>query len=138
MVVAVDIASPRISWRLFASSRMWVLVSWEIALSPSDEMGPVGCSIEALRESAVALASMVAVYVSISTLAFHSSNVCSGMGYWNIGTLGGCGDGGTNASAQRTGREIRPSIPVWSKKAEGIVCVSPICCVNCLGSQSVR
>ncbi len=61
IVVAVAIASPRIAWRVLARSRMCILVSWEVDLSPFGEMGPVGHSSEALREKAVALASMVAV-----------------------------------------------------------------------------
>jgi len=85
---------PRRSGRVLASSRMWVLVSFDVFRLPSGEMGPVGNSIESLKERAVALASMVAVWESTATLDFHSSRVCSGMGYWNIGTLGGCGVGG--------------------------------------------
>ena len=61
MVVAVAIASLRISWRVLASSRMWFLVSSEVSRLPSGEMSPVVNSIESMRERAVALASMVAV-----------------------------------------------------------------------------
>ncbi len=59
MVVAVAIASPNISWRVLASSRMWVLVSAEVSRLPSGEMWPVGDSMDSLRERAVALANMV-------------------------------------------------------------------------------
>ena len=59
MAVAVDIASPRISWRVLASSRIWVLVSSEVSRLPSGEMWPVGVSMDSLRERAVALANMV-------------------------------------------------------------------------------
>ena len=59
MVVAVAIAAPRISWRVLASSRMWVLVSSEVSRLPSGEMWPVGESMDSLRERAVALANMV-------------------------------------------------------------------------------
>ena len=61
MVMAVSIASPRISWRVLARSRMWVLVSCEVSLLPSGEICPVGNCIESIRERAVARASMVDV-----------------------------------------------------------------------------
>ncbi len=61
MIVAVSIASPSIYWRVFARSRMCVLVSCEVSLLPSGEMAPVGNSSESVRERAVALASMMAV-----------------------------------------------------------------------------
>ncbi len=61
MAVAVSIAPPSMSWRVFASSRMCVLVSCEVSLLPSGEMAPIGSSSEALRERAVALANVMAV-----------------------------------------------------------------------------
>ena len=61
MVVAKSIASPRMSWRVLASSRMWDVVFCEVPRLPSGEMAPVGNSIESLRERDVALARMVAV-----------------------------------------------------------------------------
>ena len=61
MAVAVSIAFPSISWRVLASSRMCVLVSFEVSLLPYGEMAPVGDSSEPLRERAVALASMMVV-----------------------------------------------------------------------------
>ena len=61
MVVAVAMASPRISWRVLASSRMWILVSCEVSMLPPGEICPVGNSIESIRERAVARASMVDV-----------------------------------------------------------------------------
>ena len=89
MAEAVSIASPRISWSVFASSIMCVLVSWEISRTPSGDIAPDGYSRESLSERAVAFASIMAVYDSIVTLDFQASKVCSGIGYWNIGTLGG-------------------------------------------------
>ena len=59
MAVAVVIASPRIFWRVLASSSMWVLVSSEVARLRSGEIWPVGESMDACRERAVALANMV-------------------------------------------------------------------------------
>ena len=61
MTLAVSKASPSISWRVFASSRMCVVVSCEIFLLPIREMAPVVNSSESLRERAVALANMIAV-----------------------------------------------------------------------------
>jgi len=89
MAEAVSIASPSISWSAVASSRMCVLVSWEISRTPSGDIAPDGNSRESLSERAVAFASIMAVYESIVTLDFQASKVCSGIGYWNIGTLGG-------------------------------------------------
>ena len=89
MAEAVSIASPSISWRVFASSSMCVLVSCEVSLTPSGEMAPDGNSSESLSERAVAFANMMAVKESIVTLDFQASKVCSGIGYWNMGTLGG-------------------------------------------------
>ena len=57
--VAVAIASPRMSWSVLASSRMWVMVSSESSRLPSGDMWPVGESRDSLRERAVALANMV-------------------------------------------------------------------------------
>jgi hypothetical protein len=59
MAVAVAIASLRISWRVLASYRMWILVSSEVSRLPSGEIWPVGESMDSLRERAVALANMV-------------------------------------------------------------------------------
>ncbi len=59
MAVAVAIASPRMSWRVLASSRMWVLVSCEVSRFPAIEIWPIGKTIESFRERAVALANMV-------------------------------------------------------------------------------
>ena len=59
MAVAVAIASPKISWRVLVSSKMWVLVSCEVSRLPAVEIWPVGRSIEPLRERAVDLANMV-------------------------------------------------------------------------------
>ena len=59
MAVAVAIASPRMSWRVLVSSRMWILVSSEVSRLPSGEIWPVGESMESLRERAVALANIV-------------------------------------------------------------------------------
>ncbi len=59
MAVAVAIASPRMSWRVLASSRMWVLVSCEVYRFPAVEIWPVGRSIGSFRERAVDLANMV-------------------------------------------------------------------------------
>ena len=89
MAEAVSIASPSISWSAVASSRMCVLVSWEIFRSPSGDIAPDGNSRESLSERAMAFASIMAVYESIVTLDFQASKVCSGIGYWNIGTLRG-------------------------------------------------
>ena len=89
MAEAVSIASPSISWSAVASSRMCVLVSWEISLTPSVDIAPDGTSRESRSERAVAFASIMAVYESIATLDFQASKVCSGIGYWNIGTLRG-------------------------------------------------
>ena len=89
MAEAASIASPRISWSVFANSAMCVLVSWEISRTPSGDIAPDGNSRESLSERAVAFASIMAVYVSIETLDFQASRVWSGIGYWNIGTLGG-------------------------------------------------
>ncbi len=61
MATAVSIASPSISWRVVASSRICVLVSLEVSLLPSREMDPLGNSSESFRDRAVALASMMAV-----------------------------------------------------------------------------
>ncbi len=61
MATAVSIASPSISWRVFASYRICVLVSLEVSLLPSGEMDPLGDSRESFRDRAVALASMMAV-----------------------------------------------------------------------------
>ncbi len=61
MAVAVSIASPSIYWRVFASSRVCVLVSLEVSLLPFGEIAPIGNSSDSLRERAVALASMMAV-----------------------------------------------------------------------------
>ena len=59
MALAVSIASPRIFWRVFASSRMCVLVFWEMSRSPSDEMSPVVNSSESLRERPIALSRLM-------------------------------------------------------------------------------
>jgi hypothetical protein len=61
MAVAMSMAFPSMSWRVFASSRMCVLVSCEVSVSLSGEMAPVGNYSEPLRERAMALASMMAV-----------------------------------------------------------------------------
>ena len=89
MAEAVSMASPSISWSVFASSIMCVLVSWEISRTPSGDIVPDGYSRESLSERAVAFASIMAVYEYIVTLDFQASKVWSGIGYWNIGTLGG-------------------------------------------------
>ncbi len=89
MVDAVSIASPSISWRVFASSIMCVLVSCEVFRTPSGEIAPEGNSSESSSERAVAFANMMAVKESIVSLDFQVSRVCSGIGYWNMGTLGG-------------------------------------------------
>jgi hypothetical protein len=89
MADAVSIASPSISWRVFASSSMCVLVSCEVSRTPYGEISPDGNSSESLIERAVAFANMMAVKESIVTLDFQVSKVCSGIGYWNMGTLGG-------------------------------------------------
>ena len=86
---AVSIASPSISWSVFASSIICVLVSWEVSRTPSGDIAPEGNSRESLRERAVAFAIIMAVYDSIVTLDFHAFKVWSGIGYWKIGTLGG-------------------------------------------------
>ena len=59
MAVAVSIATPSMSWRVFASSKMCVLVSWEMSLAPSGEMVPVVNSSESLRERPIALARLI-------------------------------------------------------------------------------
>ena len=64
--------------------------------------------------------------------------MCSGMGYWNKGTLGGCGIGGAIAAAVRIGIDILPMTPLWSKNAEWMGCVTPICWVMWSGSHIVR
>ena len=107
----MSIASPSISWSVFASSSMCVLVSCEVSRTPSGEIAPDGNSSESLSERAVAFANMMAVKESIVTLDFHVSKVCSGIGYWNMGTLGGCGVGEAIASAVRMGMEILPRTP---------------------------
>jgi hypothetical protein len=56
---------------------------------PSREIAPDGNSSESLSERAVAFANMMDVKESIVTLDFQVSKVCSGIGYWNIVTLGG-------------------------------------------------
>ena len=89
MADAVSIASPSISWRVFASSSMCVLASCEVSRTPCGEIAPDGNSSESLSERAVAFANMMAVKESIVTLDFQVSKVCSGIGYWNMGTLGG-------------------------------------------------
>jgi hypothetical protein len=43
---------------------------------------------ESNSERAIAFAREMEVYESIATLYFHSSRVCSGIGYRNMGTLG--------------------------------------------------
>ncbi len=87
--MAEPIASPRMTWRVLATSRIYVLVSCEVSRPPSGDMSPVGNSIESKRERAVAFARCVAVYESTATLVFHSSKMCSGMGYRNMETRGG-------------------------------------------------
>ena len=89
MAEAVSIASPSISWSVFANSIICVLVSWEISRTPSGDIAPDGNSRESLSERAVAFASIMDVYESIVTLDFQASKVWSGTGYWNTGTLGG-------------------------------------------------
>jgi hypothetical protein len=89
MAEAVSIASPSISWSVFVSSIICVLVSWEISRTFSGDIAPDGNSRESLSERAVAFVSIMAVYDSIVTLDFHAFKVWSGIGYWNIGTLGG-------------------------------------------------
>ena len=111
MVMAVSIASPRIAWRVWAKSKMCVFVSCEVSRFPSGEMAPVGNSIESMRERDVALASIVAVYESTITLDFHSARVCSGIGYWNMGTRGDCALGGAMAAAKKMGRLSLPRTP---------------------------
>ncbi len=61
MAVAVAIASPIISWSVFASSKICVLVFWETSRMPSGEIAPDGNSKESLSERAVAFASIMAV-----------------------------------------------------------------------------
>ena len=70
-------------------------------------------------------ASVVAECESTTTHVFHSSRVCSEIGYWKMGTRGGCVFGGSISSAVKRGRCSRPRTPWWSRNAEGIVCVSP-------------
>ena len=70
MADAVSIASPSISWRVFASSSMCVLVSCEVSRTPSGENAPDGNSSESLSERAVAFANMMFVYESTMTLDF--------------------------------------------------------------------
>ncbi len=111
MADAASIASPSISWRVFASSNMCVLVSCEVSRKPSGEIVPDGNSSESLSERAVACANLMAAKESIVTLDFQVSKVCSGIGYWNMGTLGGRGLGGATASAVRMGMEILPRTP---------------------------
>ncbi len=74
-------------------------------------MAPVGNPIEYIRERATFFASMVAVYESTATLDFHSSKVCSGIGYWNIDTRRGCALGVVMAAAIRMGRLSLSRIP---------------------------
>ncbi len=78
---------------------MCVIASSEIYRFSSGEVAPVGNSTESMRERAVAFANLVAEYESIATLDFHSSRVCFGIGYWNIGTSGGFVLGGAMAAA---------------------------------------
>ncbi len=61
MALAVSKVSPGISWRVFASSRMCVVVSCEISLLPIGEMAPVVNSSESVKERAVTFANMTAV-----------------------------------------------------------------------------
>ena len=58
---AMSIATPSISWRVFASSSMCVLVSSEVSRTPSREIAPDGNSSESLSERAVAFANMMSV-----------------------------------------------------------------------------
>ena len=87
----------------------------------------------------MALASVVTGCESTATRAFHSSRVCSGIGYWNICTRSGCVSGGAISCDDKSGLCSRPKTPWWSRNAEGIVFVSPICLMDTRrGSQIAR
>ena len=86
----------------------------------------------------MALANIVAECVSTATRAFHSSRVCHGIGYWNIGTRGGCVSRGAISCVVKSGMCSRPKTPWSSRNAEGIVSVSPICLDMWRGSHMAR
>jgi len=76
---------------------------------------------------AVAMVRCIGEWESTATFAFHSSRECDGTGYLNVGTLGvvaalvGAGVGG-----MKSGIEVVPMTPLWSRNDVPIVCVGPV------------
>ena len=71
---------------------------------------------------AVAIASLVGERESTATRAFHSARECGGIGYLNVGTRGGMADVvGTGVGGMRSGIEVIPRTPLWSRNDVPIV-----------------
>ena len=65
------------------------------------------------------------VYGLTATLYFHPFMVCSGIGYWNVGTRGGLASGEAMSAVIKIGSRIVPMTPVWPTKVFGRVKIFP-------------
>ncbi len=85
---------------------------------------------------AVAIANLVGERESTATRAFHFARQYDGIGYLIVGTRGVMADLlGTGAGGTRSGIEVVPRTPLWSRNDVPIVCVGPVWVVRPFGSQ---
>ncbi len=88
---------------------------------------------------AVATASEMEGYEFMETWVFQASRECGGMGYLNIGTRGvRVAALTTGVCGMRSGIEILPSTPAWSRNDTGIVWVGCSWAVRPCESQIAR
>jgi len=86
---------------------------------------------------AVAIVNLVREREFTVTRAFHSARECGGIGYLNVGTRGRMADVvGAGVGGRRSGIEVVPRTPLWSRNDVPIVCVSPSWVVRPPGSQT--
>jgi hypothetical protein len=127
MAVAVSMASHSVAWRSSSRERMDAVVSRRDSGDPPRWCSPSEWDKKSNKKRAMTVDREIKVYESTATLDFHSSSVCSEIGYLNIGTRGELVSGVAIAAVDKIGSCIVPMTPLWSRKAIGRMEVSPTC-----------